>query len=482
MSNTGQPNLNTELLFSEDKAVRQFVEEVRKEHGVGRVCMTEKGGLLSFRYNESTGGLEVKQGREWKPITASAAPAPVTGSAPAPAAQNLMGFVESSNSGYFPYSITITGDIAVSGTVDGIDLSAITAADIANVAAGGIAATDVQAALNELDSEKASAADPTFSGVVSLADGTAGAPSLTNTGDTNTGLYFPAADQVGLSVNGAEGFRVEAPTVAGTPNIVGGYSGNTVPAGVHTATIGGGGANEAVNTVTGNYGTVSGGLANTAVTVGVVGGGNMNTAGQNYATIGGGDHNEVQGQYGTIAGGDHNLAQGHWSSIIGGAYNNALAAWSTVLGGFWNNIIAGADNATVGGHKASVNNATHDGTFLYADSTDAFFYSTAANEFAVRATGGFRFVTAGTVADGDFTPTKTVTIDAAGTIDVPGVYEVDGVQVVGNQQAHIADAKEDYVATDLDTEAEIITAINATNAKLNDLLAALETHGLLASS
>lgn len=42
----------------------------------------------------------------------------------------------------------------------------------------------------------------TFTGVVSFADGAIGDPSITNTGDTNTGIYFPASDQVGISVGG----------------------------------------------------------------------------------------------------------------------------------------------------------------------------------------------------------------------------------------------------------------------------------------
>jgi microcystin-dependent protein len=45
---------------------------------------------------------------------------------------------------------------------------------------------------------------------VSLADGTAGAPSLTNTGDTNTGLYFPAANTVGVTTAGALQYSFDA--------------------------------------------------------------------------------------------------------------------------------------------------------------------------------------------------------------------------------------------------------------------------------
>jgi hypothetical protein len=43
-----------------------------------------------------------------------------------------------------------------------------------------------------------------------LADGAAATPSLTNTGDVNTGLYFPAADTIGVSLAGALDFQFEA--------------------------------------------------------------------------------------------------------------------------------------------------------------------------------------------------------------------------------------------------------------------------------
>lgn len=39
-------------------------------------------------------------------------------------------------------------------------------------------------------------------GVASFADGTVSSPSITNTGDTNTGIYFPAADEVGITAGG----------------------------------------------------------------------------------------------------------------------------------------------------------------------------------------------------------------------------------------------------------------------------------------
>jgi hypothetical protein len=52
--------------------------------------------------------------------------------------------------------------------------------------------------------------NPTFSGVASFPDGSATDPSITNTGDTNTGVFFPAADTVGIATGGTERVRVNA--------------------------------------------------------------------------------------------------------------------------------------------------------------------------------------------------------------------------------------------------------------------------------
>lgn len=73
---------------------------------------------------------------------------------------------------------------AMGPPVNGVaDWVSITASHVANVPAGTIAATDVQAALNELDTEKAALAGATFSGAVS-------ATSLTATGLTSGRIPF----------------------------------------------------------------------------------------------------------------------------------------------------------------------------------------------------------------------------------------------------------------------------------------------------
>jgi hypothetical protein len=45
---------------------------------------------------------------------------------------------------------------------------------------------------------------------LALADGAAATPSLTNTGDENTGIFFPAADTIAASVGGVEGWRLDS--------------------------------------------------------------------------------------------------------------------------------------------------------------------------------------------------------------------------------------------------------------------------------
>ena len=55
---------------------------------------------------------------------------------------------------------------------------------------------------------KANIASPVFTGVVSFPDGSAGDPSITNTGDTNTGLFFSAADTLSFTAAGTAQFTM----------------------------------------------------------------------------------------------------------------------------------------------------------------------------------------------------------------------------------------------------------------------------------
>jgi hypothetical protein len=50
----------------------------------------------------------------------------------------------------------------------------------------------------------------TVGGIASHAAGTAAAPTITATGDTNTGIFFPAADTIAFAEGGAEAMRIDS--------------------------------------------------------------------------------------------------------------------------------------------------------------------------------------------------------------------------------------------------------------------------------
>ncbi len=170
---------------------------------------------------------------------------------------------------------------------------------------------------------------------------------------------------------------------ATSPNVIGGYSGNSVTGGVVGATIGGGGLSGKTNQVTADYATVGGGRGNEAGGyAATIGGGRTNVASGDYAAIGGGRTNEVSGLAAIVPGGYRNTAQGNYSFAAG--------------------------------RRAK---ADHDGAFVWADSTDADFASTAEDQFLVRATGGatFNVGTAALHTEGDVAITGDLTL--AGTLN-----------------------------------------------------------------
>jgi hypothetical protein len=55
-----------------------------------------------------------------------------------------------------------------------------------------------------------SASNLTLTGVATVPAGTVSAPSITTTGDTNTGIFFPAADTIAFTEGGAEAMRINS--------------------------------------------------------------------------------------------------------------------------------------------------------------------------------------------------------------------------------------------------------------------------------
>ncbi|MGA2245856.1 MAG: tail fiber domain-containing protein [Verrucomicrobiota bacterium] len=154
------------------------------------------------------------------------------------------------------------------------------------------------------------------------------------------------------------------PNTNGAPNLLGGSSMNFVSSGIVGATIGGGGANDFLgdaysNTVTGDFGTIGGGLGNTAGSgyYTTVGGGFGNSASGGNAAIMGGALNRAGGSYSLVGGGFGNSASGGGSFVGGGGFdgntnyagNSAQGGASVVGGGFGN--LASLQFATVGGGR-----------------------------------------------------------------------------------------------------------------------------------
>jgi hypothetical protein len=209
--------------------------------------------------------------------------------------------------------------------------------------------------------------------------------SLTGNAGTTPGTNFLGTTDnqaLELHVNGTRALRLEPD--ATSPNLVGGYSGNSVAAGVYGAVIGGGGDGTYPNHVTDHYGTVGGGQGNQA------GSDNGDAFDAYYATVGGGSHNIASDMYATVGGGSINTADSNYAAIGGGYNNTVIGAYATVPGGQSN--FAQGPYSLAAGRRAR---STYIGSFVWADSTNADFASTANNQFAVRASGGVRLETGG---------------------------------------------------------------------------------------
>lgn len=162
------------------------------------------------------------------------------------------------------------------------------------------------------------------------------------------------------------------------------------------STVSGGRGNEAA----GEFGTISGGASNVvtgaASTVAggarnsvsgrnaLIGGGVDNTATADNSVIAGGANNEALGSAAAVGGGENNRATAGQSVVAGGLNNEATGFYSSVPGGLANK--AGGTASFAAGQFAE---AMHTSAFVWSDSSGPAFGSTAANQFLVRAAGGF---------------------------------------------------------------------------------------------
>jgi hypothetical protein len=306
-----------------------------------------------------------------------------------------------------------------------------------------------------------------------------------------------------IRVNNARAFRFEPN--ATSPNLIGGYSGNTVTPGVYGAVIGGGGDLGFTNRVTDNGSVVVGGHDNqagdnagtTSDRFGaVVVGGSTNSAQGFQAFIGGGQGNIVTGIRGVVVGGGFNSVPGLASVVGGGSGNSSNGEYATIPGG--RNNQTGANYAFAAGRRAIAN---FEGAFVWGDSTDANVAATGVNTFTVRASGGTTFYADANLTTGVNLPAgggawaavsdrnvkeNLETVDPSAVLDALIAMPVSTWNYITQEEAirHIGVMAQDFYAafgvgeddrhiSTIDADGVAFAAIQGLNAKLEDENAAL---------
>ncbi len=301
------------------------------------------------------------------------------------------------------------GPITTSGTIS-IDTGAVTSAMIQNftINSNDVNPDSIQLRVN--DSCVAGSAIRAIAGngnVTCQALPAAGWLLAGNAGTNPASNFLGTTDAQPLELRtaNARSLRIEpSPLTFGSPalpitvNMLGGSRVNEVTAGVRGATIAGGGVVNGgeptfsfvnPNRVTDSYGTVGGGYNNRA------GNDAGLTSDAGLATVAGGGANSATGPASTIGGGFRNVASGGNSTVGGGTLNCAGGDFSWA-GGRRAKVRPGADP----GGADSCSGLTYpggvgdQGTFVWADSQNANFVSTDADQFMVRAANGFGLNTA----------------------------------------------------------------------------------------
>jgi len=120
----------------------------------------------------------------------------------------------------------------------------------------------------------------------------------------------------------------------------------------------------------------------------VVAGGQNNTANNTCAVVGGGKNNTAQAGYALVSGGGNNTASNAFAAV-GGGFNNSAGGYAAVVPGGYNNTASGQYSFAAGQNAQ----ASHPGSFVWADSQSGGFASTGNDTFNVRAQGGVNFQT-----------------------------------------------------------------------------------------
>ncbi|CAB4157294.1 Collagen triple helix repeat [uncultured Caudovirales phage] len=153
-------------------------------------------------------------------ITEGAGSITITNSAPDQTVA-LTGAGTTSISGTYP-NFTVTSNdqyvgtvtsVGGTGTVNGLSLSG-TVTSSGNLTLGGTltgtASININGTVGATTPNTGAFTTLSATGVTTVQAGTAAAPAITTSGDTNTGIFFPAADTIAFSYGGVESIRIDA--------------------------------------------------------------------------------------------------------------------------------------------------------------------------------------------------------------------------------------------------------------------------------
>lgn len=174
-----------------------------------------------------------------------------------------------------------------------------------------------------------------------------------NAGTNPNNNFLGTTDNVRfeIRVNNARALRIDPRTAS--PNITGGFNGNSITTNDDGNVISGGGVAGATNVLNGvDYSAIGGGV------------GNQMYSNSNYSVIGGGDGNRMTStsNHSVIGGGEDNQLDNSQHSVVGGGNNNRMNSGSNYSGIFsGNNIqINSGDYAFIGGGNNNQMNSNSD--------------------------------------------------------------------------------------------------------------------------
>jgi hypothetical protein len=267
----------------------------------------------------------------------------------------------------------ITGGLGVSGRINAANFDGIVGANTA--AAGNFTTLGA-------------------TGVATFSAGTVSAPAITTTGDTNTGIFFPAADTIAFTEGGAESMRI---TSAGNVGI-----GTTAPtAKLHVTNTGSGDSlliEDSTNPDNTPFVIDSSGVVITGYT-----------------------------QSQAIAGATYQYQMNAANPFAAIRWNNSNSSGLTALFGR-------SRSATVGTNSIVVANDSL-GNLAWVGDDGATFIQAASISAAVDGTPGTNDMPGrlvfSTTADGSSSPTERMRIDSAGNVGIGTSSPAQKLQVVG---------------------------------------------------